>query len=349
MIGYSDSNKDGGYLSSGWETYLAQQALTEAATAAGVDLVLFHGRGGAIGRGGGSTSSAILARPRIARTPWFKATEQGEVIFAQYSQTGVARRHLEQVIHALLVSSCQRGATPAPQEWIALAEEMATSSRDYYAGIVQSPAFLRFFCQITPFPELATLNHASRPVSRSGQLADGTPDWTTLRAIPWVFSWSQARLNIPGWLGLGTALSAAIDRGRLTELAAMYRDWTFFRNTIDNAQTSLAVADLRTAERYALLSDDSSQLEELEAEYRRTVSAILAVTGQREILERSPVLARSIRLRNPYVDALHFAQMVLLERFRKAGPGDSKADRELLLDAIHHSINGIAAGLQTTG
>jgi phosphoenolpyruvate carboxylase len=203
---------------------------------------------------------------------------------------------------------------------------------------------MAFFHAATPFPELATLKLASRPVSRGG--SSGLPDLEDLRAIPWVFSWTQARFNLPGWFGLGTALLSEIERGGLERLQRMYTGWPFFASALDNAQTSLGVADVPTARRYSSLAPDGVRavFEVIVAEYERSVTSVLQVTQQRELLERSPVLARAIKLRNPYVDALHVAQLALLRRYRASPGGDDE-----VLDAIHHSINGIAAGLQTTG
>lgn len=345
MVGYSDSNKDGGYLAATWGTYRAQEALAAAAASAGVELVVFHGRGGAVGRGGGPMGRAILARPQAAASPTFKITEQGEVVSARYFDPALAERHVEQMLHALLLSYRQPFGGEPPVSWVELMERLAADSRAAYEGLVKdSPDFMAFFEQATPFPELATLNLASRPVSRAGQAEAPTLD--SLRAIPWVFSWTQARANLPGWFGLGTALSAEISDGDgLDRLRAMYTDWRFFAMALDNAQLSLGTADPLTARRYASLAEPRYQpvFERILAEYDLTVSSVLQVTGQRELLQRSPVLARSIKLRNPYVDALHIAQLALLRRWRQQ-PGDPD-----LLDALHHSINGIAAGLQTTG
>jgi phosphoenolpyruvate carboxylase len=346
MVGYSDSNKDGGYLSATWATYQAQQDLAQVAAAGGVELVVFHGRGGAVGRGGGPMYRAILARPTAAASPTFKITEQGEVIFARYGSLPIAERHLEQVLHALLLSSMDGDAAAPRLEWVDAMERLAAKARTAYEALVKHNAdFMAFFHAATPFPELATLNLASRPVSRAG--GAGLPSLEDLRAIPWVFSWTQARVNLPGWYGLGSALSEDIERGGLETLQSMYASWPFFTSALDNAQLSLGTADLVTARRYAALalSDVSSVFDAIADEYERSVSCLLVVTGQRELLERSPVLARSIKLRNPYVDALHVAQVALLKRYRAA----SGEDAELVLDAIHHSINGIAAGLQTTG
>jgi len=228
-------------------------------------------------------------------------------------------------------------------------ERLAEVSRAHYEREVKdAPALLAYFRATTPFPELATLNLASRPVSRAGA-ADRVPALEDLRAIPWVFGWTQARVNLPGWYGLGTALGEEIAAGGLATLPAMYRDWPFFAMAINNAQLSLGTADLPTARRYASLADAADTFALIEGEYGGGVAAILQITGQRELLEGAPVLARSIKLRNPYVDVLHVAQIALLRRYRALAADAPAADRAALLDAIHHSINGIAAGLQTTG
>lgn len=354
MVGYSDSNKDGGYLAATWQIYNAQQSLAQTAREAGVELIIFHGRGGAVGRGGGPTGRAILARPSDARLPNLKVTEQGEVIYARYGRLPIAERHFEQVIHALLVSSFDHdfaaGAHEPIAPWTETVHRMAATSQARYEQLIkESPAALDYFRQATPFRELGTLNLASRPVSRLGADMDNIR-LDDLRAIPWVFSWTQTRCNLPGWFGLGSALAKEIEAGGLEKLQAMYHEWGFFGMALDNVQYSLGTADMATAKRYAMLADDgASVFQEIEQEYERTVRTVLEVTGQKELLEKSPILARSIKLRNPYVDALHIAQIALLRRYR-ALPDDAPGDeREALLDAVHHSINGIAAGLQTTG
>lgn len=352
MVGYSDSTKDGGYLAGAWRTYRAQQDLAAIAAGAGIELIVFHGRGGTVGRGGGPMGRAILARPSGARSPYLKTTEQGEVIFARYGNAGIAERHFEQMISAALLSSAsaQQG-DPAVENpgWVETMERLAEASRHCYEEQVkQSQELLEFFRKATPFHELATLNLASRPVSRTGR-NDGPLSLDTLRAIPWVFSWTQARVNLPGWFGLGTALSGETRGGGLDRLQQMYRDWPYFATTIDNAQISLATTDMPTARRYAALADSPAPFATIEAEYSRTVDTVLAVTEQRELLEHAPVLSRSIKLRNPYVDALHLAQVTLLRRFRTLPSDAPEEERDALIDAIHHSINGIAAGLQSTG
>jgi len=350
MIGYSDSNKDGGYLAATWQTYRAQEALARAAQALGIDLLIFHGRGGAIGRGGGPTGRAILARPPDARQPNLKVTEQGEVIFARYGHPAIAERHFEQIISSLLLSALGTAEETPLDEWIETMERLAAVSKAHYEALVKhAPALLEFFRQATPFQELGSLHLASRPVSRTGLMTTALA-LEDLRAIPWVFSWTQIRANLPGWFGLGTALQAEIDAGGLERLQAMYQRWRFFAMALDNAQLSLGTADMPTVRRYtSLAKNGAGAFRQIEAEYTRSVATILQITQQQELLEQSSRLARSIKLRNPYVDALHVAQIALLRRYR-ALPDDAPPEtRATLLDAIHHSINGIAAGLQTTG
>ncbi len=348
MIGYSDSNKDAGYVAATWETYRAQERLALSAAEQGVALELFHGRGGAVGRGGGPMGRAILARPAGARFPHLKVTEQGEVIFARYSHPTIAERHFEQVTHGLLLSTLGTPEPPPAPEWIAAVDRLAEVSRGAYESMVKhTPGVLDFFRDATPFPELGSLNIASRPVSRR---AGAALSLTDLRAIPWSFSWNQIRANLPGWYGLGSALSAEIAAGGLERLQAMYEQWRFFATMIDNAQRSLGAADMATVRRYATLAEQGDAIyQAIQEEYDRSVETLLQVVRQSTLLETASVLRRSIRLRNPYVDALHVAQIALLRRYR-ALPDDTPADeRARLLDAIHHSINGIAAGLQTTG
>ena len=226
---------------------------------------------------------------------------------------------------------------------------MVMGSRHAYNALVRAtPATMHFFRYATPFAELSTLQLASRPVSRSGGADQVILD--DIRAIPWVFSWTQIRANLPGWYGLGTALQAEIAAGRLALLQGMYRGWRFFALALDNAQISLGTADMETMRRYATLAaGDEDVVHALTEEYERSVAAVLAVIGQQELLDNMPTLRRTIKLRNPYVDALHLAQITLLRRYRSLPPDAPAQERAFLLDAIHHSINGIAAGLQTTG
>jgi phosphoenolpyruvate carboxylase len=349
MIGYSDSTKEGGYLAATWATYRAAALLSRAAQQLGLTLVLFHGRGGAIGRGGGPMGRAILARAPEARAPQLKVTEQGEMIFARYGLPDIAERHLQQMLSALLLSAAEEDRRGPEATWVEAIERMVVGSRHAYDALLRElPAAMRFFRQATPFAELSTLQLASRPVSRSGVVDQVTLD--DIRAIPWVFSWTQIRANLPGWYGLGAALLAEIGAGHLSLLQEMYRGWRFFALALDNAQISLGTADLDTTRRYATLANGGEEVVRALAEaYERSVTALLAVTGQQELLDNVPTLQQTIKLRNPYVDALHLAQITLLRRYRALPPDTPARERAFLLDAIHHSINGIAAGLQTTG
>ncbi len=365
MIGYSDSNKDGGFLTSNWELYKGQRALAETSREEGVDLRLFHGRGGAIGRGGGPANRAILAQPPGTLNGRLKLTEQGEIIFARYANPDIAHRHLEQVTNAVfratLSPKARAGRKSIEEAQTAIMEQLSSRALTTYRGLVyEHPHFRRYFLEATPISELSRLNMASRPVSRGvgTSIAD-------LRAIPWVFSWTQNRHYLPGWFGTGTALQEFLypDGGdephaaNLEALRGMYEGWPFFRTLLDNAQRSLGVADLNIARLYAsLVTDEAIRAEifgTIEAEYNRTVGAILSITGLPAILDSLPVLQRSIRLRNPYVDPISFVQVALLSRLRReCGPAAIDEDRDRcdeILDIILHSINGIAAGVQTTG
>lgn len=351
MIGYSDSNKDGGFLAANWELYRAQRALAEVCRAHGVALKLFHGRGGAIGRGGGPTNRAILAQPAGTVDGRLKLTEQGEVIFARYANPAIAHRHLEQVTGALLLASLSPSARAAREavapSWEARMDRLAERSRQTYRQLVyETPGFLEYFLQATPIQEVGRLKIGSRPASRTS-----SPGVRDLRAIPWVFSWTQTRCNLPGWYGLGSALDEDLrrDPGAQAELRAMYEGWPFFRSTIDNAQISLGTADMRIAELYASLVEDRVAAEciftAIAREYERCERAILAVTGRERLLDHAPVLRRSIALRNPYVDPMNHVQVALLRRLARA----SAEEAERLRAVLQATINGIAAGVQTTG
>lgn len=348
MLGYSDSNKDGGYLAANWALYRAQKILPEVARRHRCTLRIFHGRGGAIGRGGGPTERAIMAQPRDALNGRLKLTEQGEMLFARYANPLIARRHLEQLHHALL----RAGLSPSAgadarkiEEWEQALEEMAdVAFRTYRALVYDTEAFRSYFAEGTPVAEIARMNVASRPVSRGqAHRIEG------LRAIPWVFSWTQTRTNLPGWYGLGSALEAfvATREDGLGRLREMYLGWPFFRSVIDNAQISLGTADSHIARLYAELVPEAMAREQIfgqiHAEYEHTGTMVLRVTEQREILDNTPVLQRSIRLRNPYVDPMHYIQVRLL-RERRERPDDA-----LVLEVLLHAVNGIAAGVQTTG
>ena len=368
MLGYSDSNKESGFLAASWLLYRAQEQLVEASHGL-VELTLFHGRGGAIGRGGGPANRAILAQAPGSIEGRLKLTEQGEVVAARYGHPELAQRHLEQLTNAVLLSSDPahaRGATAAAARWGTVMDELAErSARAYRALVWEDPAFAAFFVAATPYVELAALPIASRPAVRAqadrssraraatGGAAAG-PDLEPIRAIPWVFAWGQNRTNLPGWFGVGTALREFIDRhgpaGEAT-LSAMHTAWPFFAVALENAELSLARSDLAVAQRYAELAGPGEQRiwTTIRDEHERSVAAVLAVTGRASLLEGAPGLARSIELRNPYIDCLSEIQVRALGRLRGLPDDAEPAERELLLRVVHMTVNGVAAGLQVTG
>lgn len=350
MVGYSDSNKDGGYLTSNWELYLAKRALPRVCERFGVEHLLFHGRGGAVGRGGGPTERAIAAEPADALNGRFKNTEQGEIVHTRYANPGIAHRHLEQVLSAVLVASTR--VSPEPKsDWLRCMEELSTRAhREYRSLVYETDGFIDYFMDATPIREIGQLRSSSRPAIRSG----GDAGIDSLRAIPWVFSWNQSRANLPGWYGVGAGLAEGIeDPSDLHLLREMYREWPFFASVVDNAQISVGTADMATAKLYASLAADGQPatriLDAIVAEYQQTERAILAVTGQNAILDNNPVLRESIRLRNPYLDPMHAAQVHLLRELRALGKDAHGHEVEKLRYAVEHTINGIAAGLQSTG
>jgi phosphoenolpyruvate carboxylase len=349
MLGYSDSDKDAGYVTSNWCLYGTQKDLTRQAEEWNIALTFFHGRGGAIGRGGGPLARAILGQPRGTVCGRLKVTEQGEVLFTRYANPGIAHRHLEQVINAVI-----RKSVPALEEepeeaarWGRTLETLSTRGARVYRDLVSDdPAFLRFFEEGTPLRSIIRLRVASRPAAR----ADGQLRLETLRAIPWVFAWIQARYGVPGWYGLGSALREAIEAGALAELRAMYEEWPFFRWLIDAAQISLGKADITIARTYAGLVPDEDVRQRLyasiEDEFQRTVKTVNAVIGQEQLLDSWPLLQRSIELRNPYVDPMSFIQVRMIHEVRAAHDDKQIA---LLRSLIDRSVAGIAAGLQNTG
>ena len=355
MLGYSDSNKESGFVAAAWSLHRAQSALVDTARAHGVRLTLFHGRGGAIGRGGGPTNRAILGQAPGSVDGRLKLTEQGEVIAANYADMTIALRHLEQMTGAVLLAS-----TPEHDARSALAltagrpilTELAATSRAAYRGLVHDdPGFPSFFRDITPIRELSDLRLGSRPAARGRK--DVAPTIDSLRAIPWTFAWSQARINLPGWYGLGLALEAYRaghgDAG-LDAIARLARDWPFLSSLFDNAEMSLAKADMGVARLYAALATgpgDDRRWDAIDSEYRRTVAMLGRVTGRGRLLDGAPVLQRSVELRNPYVDSLSELQVRLLARLRRLSPDDPERGRVLHL--VQLTVNGVAAGLQNTG
>jgi phosphoenolpyruvate carboxylase len=353
MLGYSDSNKDTGYLTANWELRCAQRAIPAACNHHGVRLTLFHGRGGTVGRGGGPANRAILAQPPESVHGRIRLTEQGETITNRYANAELARRHLDQLIHAVLLQSILRESSQGAdvpgseaERWDRTMMQLSDRARAAYRSFVHdSPPTVQYFYQATPIDAISRLNIGSRPAKRKagGSISD-------LRAIPWVFAWAQSRAGLPGWYGLGSGLEGYIggDEDRLEELREMYRRWPFFRALIDNAQLSMRQADMGIAEVYSTLADDDVRDAVFPAileEYRRTEGCILKVTGQTDLLETEPWLKRSIQLRNPYIDPMNYLQVDLLRRWREAQGAEADALRE----AVLLSVNGVAAGLRNTG
>lgn len=356
MLGYSDSNKDGGILTSNWELYKAQQAIWEVARRHQVTLTLFHGRGGSVGRGGGPSHQAILAQPPGTLGGRLKLTEQGEVISNKYGLPAIARRNLELVTSATLEASLRPELQAAPPEdvarWEAVLDDLSRRAMAAYRGVVyDDPDFAAVFREVTPLELLAQLQIGSRPAKRRATTAI-----EDLRAIPWVFSWTQSRFILPGWLGVGAALDAywreAPER-HLGVLRDMYARFPFFRVLLANVEMTLAKADLPIARRYVEGLGAHPARERIwaaiEAEYGRTETMLLLITGQTELLAANAPLQRTISLRNPYIDPLSYLQVELLRRRRSQGEGGDEADRARLDDALKLSVNGIAAGMKNTG
>ena len=347
MIGYSDSNKDAGIAASRWALQRAQAALVETTERTGVDLTFFHGRGGTVSRGGGRIESAILSAPRGSVKGRLRVTEQGEVINAKYGLRGIAMRTLEQTVSAVaLATALPHAPEPRAADWTRVMDEIARDSRAAYRALVyDDPAFVEYFRQATPIDVIQRMAISSRPASRDDPEQRGGMI-EQLRAIPWVFAWTQSRHLLPGWYGLGTALDRAVARYGTAALDEMARDWPFLRTLLDDVEMVLGVADLSIAARYAGLAGPLGDryFSLIRAEFDRTAARVLAVKRQQALLDSDPALQRSIRLRNPYVDPMSLLQIDLLERWRAAGRPDNELFRALMA-----SVRGIAQGLQSTG
>ena len=347
MLGYSDSNKDGGFLTSTWSLYQAELALVDVFRRHDVHLRLFHGRGGTVGRGGGPSYQAILAQPAGAVAGQIRITEQGEVIASKYANPEMGRRNLEILAAATLEATLmgERIESPEP-EFLAAMESLSNHAHFRYRALVyDTPGFEKYFWESTVISEIASLNIGSRPASRkkSTRIED-------LRAIPWVFSWAQCRLMLPGWFGFGHAVESwRLQRGEsgIDLLARMYREWPFFATLLSNMDMVLAKTDIAIAERYSELVEEPTLqhaiFPQLRDEWQNTISALLEITGQEELLDANPLLKRSIRNRFPYLDPINHLQVELLRRHR-AGHTDERTQR-----AIHLTINGVAAGLRNSG
>ncbi len=347
MLGYSDSNKDGGFVSSGWELYKAEIGLVEVFAKHKVKLRLFHGRGGSVGRGGGPSYDAILAQPAGAVHGQIRVTEQGEIISSKYSSPEAGRRNLEILVSATLEATLLDAGQADPRpEFLAAMEDLSKSAYAAYRSLVyETPGFEDYFWSSTVINEIATLNIGSRPASRNKTRAI-----ESLRAIPWVFSWAQCRLMLPAWYGFGTAVAAFVE-ARPTDgiafLQAMYREWPFFRTLLSNMDMVLSKSSLAVASRYAELVPDVELRERIftriSAEYQRSITSLLAIMGQKTLLEANPLLDRSIRNRFPYLDPLNHVQVELLKLHRR-DEGDDQ-----VLHGIQLTINGISAGLRNSG
>ena len=357
MLGYSDSNKESGFLAAIWMLYRAQSGLAEVARRHGIELTLFHGRGGAIGRGGGPTNRAILAQAPGSIAGRFKMTEQGETVAANYANLAIAENHLGLVGSAVAVAS-----TPEHDECVAEADARGAAVMDELAGLArasyralvyQEPAFEPFFRSITPLAELSTMALGSRPARRGAAEATRPSGIDSLRAIPWVFSWSQARIGLPAWYGLGSALEGfelAHGEGSLGQIAELYRDWPFLTSALDNAELILGRSEPRIASLYAALAGDGEGRRLwgcIIDEYGRSIRLLARVTGRTELLAAEPQAARSIRLRRPYIDPLSHIQVRFLARLRSLPADDPNRERYRRL--VQLTVNGVAAGLQNTG
>jgi phosphoenolpyruvate carboxylase len=347
MLGYSDSNKDGGFVTSGWELYKSEIGLIDVFKRRGVRIRLFHGRGGSVGRGGGPSYDAILAQPGGAVQGQIRITEQGEIISSKYSNPEVGRRNLEILASATLEASLLQEKVAAPDPaYLSAMERLSQSAYSAYRGLVyDTEGFERYFWASTVITEIATLNIGSRPASRKKTTAI-----EDLRAIPWVFSWAQCRLMLPGWYGFGAAVKefiAADPRNGLDQLRDMYRQWPFFRTLLSNMDMVMAKSSLAIASRYAALVPEVALREAIFArisrEHRDSIEALLAIMGQKNLLESNPLLDRSIRNRFPYLDPLNHVQVELL-KLHRAHAGNDK-----VLTAIQLTINGISAGLRNSG
>jgi phosphoenolpyruvate carboxylase len=350
MLGYSDSNKDCGYITSTWELYNAQETITHVCKESGIALTLFHGRGGTIARGGGPAAKAILSQPVGLIDGRIRITEQGEVLSTRYHDPDLTRRHLEQVAYGVLLASHEaQHAREVKHKWREAMIHLSELGNAAYRTLIHDDDFLRFWEQATPIAEIGALKFGSRPAFRRK-----TKTVEDLRAIPWVFSWMQSRFVLPGWYGLGSAIDTMLNEGKQNLLREMYREWAFFQTTLDNAQMSLSKADIGIARLYASLVEDETLRERvfkiIEDEFNRTVRSILAITESDELMSNDNTLARSIKLRNPYVDPLNYIQVEMIRRLRmnKMSDFSAKSDNSLQR-VIELTINGVSAGLRNTG
>ncbi len=346
MIGYSDSNKDGGYLMANWSLYQAQEEITRVTQTHDIKLTIFHGRGGTIARGGGPASRAIRAQPAGSINGRFRVTEQGEIIASRYANPYLAHRHLEQIASAVLLASAPAEEQfQVPHKWREAMEEMSGTAQKAYRNLVyETPGFIEFWQSATPLDEIKQLQIGSRPASRASSSAVDK-----IRAIPWVFSWMQSRFNLPGWYSLGAGLESFTDQSVLRE---MYEGWPFFRSLLNNTEMSLTKADMEIAALYVELVPDralgNTIFSRIREEYERTCAAVLSTSRHTSLMEMEPVTQYAVQFRNPYIDPLNYIQVDVLRRLRSL-KSPNGAEVETLRDVMALTINGIAAGLKNTG
>ena len=348
MIGYSDSNKDGGYLMANWALYQAQEEITNIARKHNVKLTIFHGRGGTIARGGGPANRAIRAQPAGSVNGRFRVTEQGEIIASRYSNPDLAHRRLEQIVDAVILASIPQKQQIVPEKWRTTINEMSKTAQHAYRLLVyETPGFTEFWASATPLDEIKRLQIGSRPASRTkAGKADGV---NQIRAIPWVFSWMQSRFNLPGWYSLGAGLAFVHDMSLLQE---MYDGWPFFRTLLQNSEMSLLKADMDISSLYVDLVPDKKLADRIfnviRSEYERTTESVLAISRHQTLLEMEPVTQQAVHLRNPYIDPLNYIQIETLRRLRSLADPDG-AEAKPLREIMALTINGIASGLRNTG
>ena len=342
MVGYSDSSKDGGVAASRWALHRAQAKVLEVAAEFNLRIVFFHGRGGTVGRGGGKTHRAVLAAPHRSVEAGLRVTEQGETIGDRYGLRGIAERELERTVGAVALALAGVAQSAESTELDDLGEHLATDSRDAYRALVwEDPDFVPYFRAATPIDVIERMRIGSRPASR--RTGGGVEN---LRAIPWVFSWTQSRHVLPAWFGLGSGLEAMVERVGMNDAVRAVATWPFLASMLEDVEMALAKSDLDIAARYADLAEERTRrvFAVILEEYQRTVEWLLRLRGTSTLLENDPTLARSIRLRNPYVDPMSFLQIDLLARWRTGEREDPE-----LLQALFATVNGISRGLQNTG
>ncbi len=356
MIGYSDSNKDGGIVTSNFELIKSQINLKRVCDRFGVKLILFHGRGGSVSRGGGPLNQAILAQPTGTIEGKIKITEQGEMIFAKYSMPEIALRHIELTTSAVLLSSARfkLGEQNYDESYFTVFNRISEFALEHYRDLVTREGFPEYFRCVTPIDVIERIEIGSRPPSRNSLNShSGSAGLKNLRAIPWVFSWTQSRQLISGWYGYGFSLQKAVSNGEASweQLAEMYRKWEFFKSLTDNVEMVLMKTDMVTAREYLRLCTEKKNANEIfasiEEEYKRSRTAVLNITGESELLESNPALRRSIRLRNPYIDPISLLQIRFLQMYRDANADEAR--QQQILDLLRSTVNGIAAGLRNTG